>query len=178
MRLPFKSQWEEHMDYSRVLKRSVSAALTGAALLCSTAAFAGEVTVWCWDPNFNVAIMKEAAARYTAKHPDTTFNIVDFAKADVEQKLQTGLASGMTDTLPDIVLIEDYGAQKYLQSFPGSFAALTDKIDYSGFAKYKVDLMTLEGQVYGVPFDSGVTASTIARIISNRPATSPPTWRT
>jgi lactose/L-arabinose transport system substrate-binding protein len=145
------------MDYSRALKRSISATVAGAALLCSTAALAGEVTIWCWDPNFNVAIMKEAAARYTAKHPDTTFNIVDFAKADVEQKLQTGLASGMTDTLPDIVLIEDYGAQKYLQSFPGSFAALTDKIDYSGFAKYKVDLMTLEGQVYGVPFDSGVT---------------------
>ena len=76
------------MDYSRALKRSISATVAGAALLCSTAAFAGEVTIWCWDPNFNVAIMKEAAARYTAKHPDTTFNIVDFAKADVEQKLR------------------------------------------------------------------------------------------
>jgi lactose/L-arabinose transport system substrate-binding protein len=101
--------------------------------------------------------MKEAAARYTAKHPDTTFNIVDFAKTDVEQKLQTGLASGTTDALPDIVLIEDYGAQKYLQSFAGAFADLTGKIDYSGFAPYKVQLMTVDSKVYGVPFDSGVT---------------------
>ncbi|MDI6837604.1 MAG: extracellular solute-binding protein, partial [Rhizobiaceae bacterium] len=99
----------------------------------------------------------EAGARYTAKHPETTFSVVDFAKADVEQKLQTALSSGTTDALPDIVLIEDYGAQKYLQSFPGAFAALSDKIDYSGFAPYKVELMTLDGTVYGVPFDSGVT---------------------
>ncbi|WP_210275443.1 ABC transporter substrate-binding protein [Rhizobium sp. G21] len=145
------------MAISPIMKRIATAALASVSVLTATAAFAGEITVWCWDPNFNVAIMKEAGARYTAKHPETTFNIVDFAKADVEQKLQTSLSSGATDTLPDIVLIEDYGAQKYLQSFPGSFAALSDKIDYSGFAPYKVQLMTVDDKVYGMPFDSGVT---------------------
>lgn len=145
------------MAISPIMKRIATAALASVSVLTATAAFAGEITVWCWDPNFNVAIMKEAGARYTAKHPETTFNVVDFAKADVEQKLQTALSSGATDTLPDIVLIEDYGAQKYLQSFPGSFAALSDKIDYSGFAPYKVQLMTVDDKVYGMPFDSGVT---------------------
>lgn len=145
------------MDNRTILSRFAAGALAGASLFASTAAFAGEITIWCWDPNFNVAIMKEAGARYTAKHPETTFNVVDFAKADVEQKLQTALSSGTTDALPDIVLIEDYGAQKYLQSFPGAFAALSGKIDHSGFAPYKVELMTLDGAVYGVPFDSGVT---------------------
>lgn len=61
------------------------------------------------------------------------------------------------DALPDIVLIEDYGAQKYLQSFPGAFAPLSGTVDYSGFAPYKVEVMTVDGQVYGMPFDSGVT---------------------
>ncbi|WP_137155199.1 extracellular solute-binding protein [Rhizobium sp. FKL33] len=145
------------MAISPIMKRIATAALASVSVLTATAAFAGEITIWCWDPNFNVAIMKEAGARYTAKHPETTFNVVDFAKADVEQKLQTALSSGATDTLPDIVLIEDYGAQKYLQSFPGSFAALSDKIDYSGFAPYKVQLMTVDDKVYGMPFDSGVT---------------------
>jgi lactose/L-arabinose transport system substrate-binding protein len=145
------------MKNRKTLSRIAAVALAGVSMLTATAAFAGEVTIWCWDPNFNVAIMKEAAARYTAKHPGTTFNIVDFAKSDVEQKLQTALSSGTTDALPDIVLIEDYGAQKYLQSFPGSFAELSGKIDYSGFAPYKVQLMTVDGKVYGVPFDSGVT---------------------
>ncbi|MDB5556024.1 MAG: lacE [Rhizobium sp.] len=140
-----------------ILKRIAAAALAGASIFAATAAFAGEVTIWCWDPNFNVAIMKEAGARYTAKHPGTTFNVVDFAKTDVEQKLQTALASGTTDALPDIVLIEDYGAQKYLQSFAGAFAEMSGKVDYTGFAPYKVQLMTVDGKVYGMPFDSGVT---------------------
>ena len=118
---------------------------------------ATSVTVWCWDPNFNGATMKEAAARYTATHPDVTFDIVDFAKPDLEQKLQAQLTSGTTDGLPDIVLIEDYGAQKYLQSFPGAFEALNDKVDYSTFAQYKVDLATVDGKTYSLPFDSGVT---------------------
>ena len=139
------------------LARVGALALAGVSLLAITAAEAKEITIWCWDPNFNVAIMKEAGERYTKMHPDVTFNVVDFAKADVEQKLQTSLSSGTTDALPDIVLIEDYGAQKYLQSFPGAFAALSDTVDYSGFAPYKVELMTLDGKVYGMPFDSGVT---------------------
>ncbi len=129
----------------------------GVSVLAVAAAQAKEITVWCWDPNFNVAIMKEAGERYQKTHPDVTLNIVDFAKLDVEQKLQTALSSGVTDALPDIVLIEDYGAQKYLQSFPGAFAALSDVVDYSGFAPYKVQLMTMDGKVYGMPFDSGVT---------------------
>ena len=132
-------------------------ALSSASLFAVNAAQAKEVTVWCWDPNFNVAIMKEAGERYTKTHPDVTFNIVDFAKVDVEQKLQTALASNTTDALPDIVLIEDYGAQKYLQSFPGAFADMTSAVDYSGFAPYKVNLMTVDGKVYGMPFDTGVT---------------------
>lgn len=144
-----------HTAFSR--GRLFGLALAGVSLLTVTAAQAAEVTIWCWDPNFNVAIMNEAGKRYTAKHPDVTFNVVDFAKADVEAKLQTGLASGNTDALPDIVLIEDYGAQKYLQSFPGAFAVLSDVVDYTGFAPYKVALMTLEDKVYGMPFDSGVT---------------------
>ena len=134
---------------------AVTTALTFAGTF---AADAKDITVWCWDPNFNVAIMKEAASRYGKTHPDINVNIVDLNKGDVEQKLQTALASNATDALPDIVLIEDYGAQKYLQSFPGAFEALSDHgVDYSGMAPYKVQLMTLDGKVYGMPFDSGVT---------------------
>jgi len=117
----------------------------------------GTITIWSWDPNFNIPIMKEAAERYSKDNPKVTFEIVDLAKADVEQKLHINLASGVTAGLPDIVLIEDYNAQKYLQSYPGAFADLTDKIKFSDFANYKVGLMTLDGKVYGLPFDSGVS---------------------
>lgn len=139
------------------LTAMIGLALSSTGLLASHAAHAGDITIWAWDPNFNVAIMQEAAKRYTAKHPGATFKIVDMAKADVEQKLQTTLASGVTKNLPDIVLVEDYNAPKYLRSFPGAFEPLSGKVDYKGFASYKVNLMTLGGKVYGMPFDTGVS---------------------
>ena len=144
------------MDIAKTWQRAIMAA-AGATLLTATAAMATEVTVWCWAPEFNGAAMNEAIGRYTKTHPDVTIKVVDFAKADLEQKLQTQLASGQTAGLPDIVLIEDYGAKKYLLSFPGAFEPLTTKIDYSQFAPYKVELATVEGQTYSLPFDSGVS---------------------
>jgi lactose/L-arabinose transport system substrate-binding protein len=145
------------MTFMEKRMRNVFGMATGISLLALSAAWADEVTVWCWAPEFNGAAMNEAIARYTAANPDAKITVVDFAKGDLEQKLQTQLASGTTEGLPDIVLIEDYGAQKYLQSFPGAFEPLTDKIDYSQFADYKVGLATVDGQTYSLPFDSGVT---------------------
>lgn len=123
----------------------------------ATADGSQKITVWAWDPNFTIPIMENAASIYKESNPDVEFEIVEMAKADVEQKLHTTLASKMTEGLPDIVLIEDYNAQKYLQSYPGSFADLTGKIAHDDFAPYKVKVMTLDDKIYGVPFDSGVT---------------------
>lgn len=116
----------------------------------------GKITIWAWDPNFNVAIMNEAKTRYQKDNPKVEIEVVDLAKADLEQKLHTNLASGVKEGLPDVVLIEDYNAQKFLKSYPGAFADLTNKINYKDFADYKVSLMTVDGKIYGVPFDSGV----------------------
>jgi lactose/L-arabinose transport system substrate-binding protein len=144
------------LDFAKP-KRLVLGVAAGISLLAMTAAMAETVTIWCWDPNFNGATMKEAAARYTAAHPDVTFEIVDFAKGDLEAKLSAQLASGTTDGLPDIILIEDYFAQRYLQSFPDAFEPLSDSIDMSVFAPYKVAISSLDGKSYSLPFDSGVT---------------------
>jgi lactose/L-arabinose transport system substrate-binding protein len=137
------------------IKSMLAGAVTFACL--ANVAQAETVTVWAWDPNFNVAIMEEAGKQYSAIHPDITIKVVDFSKASIEQKLHTMLASGVTSALPDVVLIEDYNAQKYLQSYPGSFAPLTSAINYENFAPYKVNIMTIGKEVYGVPFDSGVS---------------------
>ncbi|GLQ09955.1 ABC transporter substrate-binding protein [Devosia yakushimensis] len=138
-------------------RNTLAVALTGISMFSVAAAQAAEITVWCWDPNFNGATMEEAFSRYKANNPDDTINVVIFDKAAMEQKLQAQLASGATDGLPDIVLIEDYRAQKYLQSFTSAFEPLTSHVDYSTFAPYKVELATLNGQTYSIPFDSGVT---------------------
>src|SRR3954447_11085362 len=89
--------WEEYMDRIQPRWRGALGLAFGVSLLSITQAWAAEVTVWCWDPNFNGATMKEAGERYKAAHPNFTLNVVDFAKADLEQKLQAQLSSGTTD---------------------------------------------------------------------------------
>ncbi|WP_068782491.1 ABC transporter substrate-binding protein [Paenibacillus sp. GM2] len=117
---------------------------------------AKEITIWAWDPAFNIAALNIAKEAYNAKHPDVKVNIVEYAQADIIQKLNTGLNSGTTKGLPNIVLIEDYRAQGFLQSYPDSFVDLSGKIKAEDFADYKIGPTSLNGKQYGVPFDSGV----------------------
>lgn len=116
-----------------------------------------EITVWAWDPAFNIAAMNKAKEAYAEVNPDVTVNIVENAQNDIVQKLNTGLNSGSTKGLPNIVLIEDYRAQSFLQSYPDAFYELTDVINAEDFADYKIGPTSVDGKQYGVPFDSGVT---------------------
>lgn len=115
------------------------------------------ITVWAWDDNFNVAVMKEAASVYAGIDDSVTIDVVSMSKEDVYVKLQTALAAGGSG-LPDICLLEDYVSGKYLNTFPGSFTDLTEAFDYSQFLKFKVDAVSQDGKVYAVPFDTGATA--------------------
>ncbi len=114
------------------------------------------ITVWAWDKNFNIRVMEEAEKIYEADHPNVDIQIVDYAREDIEKKMHTTLSTGSTKNMPDIVLVEDYTAQKFLTSYPGMFEDLTDSFDYDNFAQYKISPMTVDGKIYGVPFDSGV----------------------
>src|SRR3569833_45195 len=127
-------------------------------MIASSALAATTVSIWCWDTNFNGAAMKEAAARYNKDHPDVEIKIDDsMSQDDIRAKLQTQLLANNTQGLPDIVLIQDDVAQKYLQSFPGAFVPVGDSVDPAGFAQYKVAAATYDGKAYSLPFDSGVT---------------------
>ena len=106
-------------------RKPLALAVAGVSMLSVAAASASELTVWCWDPNFNIPAMTDAGARYTKDHPDTTFNINNISQDEINQKLQTQLLAGVSDGLPDIVLIQDDNAQRFLQSFPGAFVPLS-----------------------------------------------------
>lgn len=151
-----------------ILKKLLSVMLASAVLLTACGGGGGEsesgqsaetneITVWAWDPAFNIAAMNKAKEAYAEVNPDVTVNIVENAQNDIVQKLNTGLNSGSTKGLPNIVLIEDYRAQSFLQSYPDAFYELTDVINAEDFADYKIGPTSVDGKQYGVPFDSGVT---------------------
>jgi lactose/L-arabinose transport system substrate-binding protein len=114
------------------------------------------ITVWAWDPNFNIKAMELAKEVYAAENPDLEISINEFAQDDIIQKLNTSLSSGSTSGLPNIVLIEDYRAQSFLQAYPDSFHPITDAYNTDDFAPYKIAPTSLDGENYGLPFDTGV----------------------
>ena len=95
-------------------------------------------------------LRQDASRRFAQRHRH------DFAGRRQDRSCRRSFSPAATDGLPDIVLIEDDIAQKYLQAFPGSFEPLSDSIDMSKFAQYKVAAATYEGKSYSLPFDSGV----------------------
>lgn len=114
------------------------------------------LTVWTWDPAFNIPAIKEAGNIYKADHPDFELKVVETLSDDCETKLITAAESGDLSTLPDIVLMQDNSYQKFVSIYPEAFTDLTDfGIDFSQFAAGKLSYSTVDGKNYGVPFDNG-----------------------
>jgi lactose/L-arabinose transport system substrate-binding protein len=115
-----------------------------------------ELTIWCWDPAFNINAMEKAEAIYQKDHPDFKLNIVETPWKDIQTKLTTAASSGQLDTLPDIMLMQDGAFQKNVISYPDAFTDLTDSgVDFSQFALGKTGFSSVDGKNYGVPFDNG-----------------------
>ena len=117
------------------------------------------LTVWCWDPNFNIYAMNEAAKIYNREKPNVHINIVETPWDDLQQKLITSLTANDTSALPDIILCQDNAILKNVSSYPKAFAPLNGKVDLSQFASFKVAFGEVGGKNYSVPFDNGVTAT-------------------
>lgn len=116
-----------------------------------------KVTIWAWDPNFNIAALNMAKEMYEKENPDVEVEIIENAQDDIVQKLNTGLSSGTSKGLPSIVLIEDYRAQSFLQAYPDAFYEMSGAFNTEDFAEYKIVPTSVDGKQYGLPFDSGVT---------------------
>ena len=120
------------------------------------------LTVWCWDPTFNIYAMEQAEKIYQKDHPDFKLDIQENIYNDIETKLITAATSGDYSTLPDIFLMQDYSFHKNIANFPGIFTELTDSgIDFSQFTEGKLADSTAEGKNYGLPFDNGATIMAI-----------------
>jgi len=120
------------------------------------------ITVWCWDPNFNLPAMAEAARIYSAINPDAVVNIVETPWDQVQDALTAAATTGVLDQLPDIFLMQDMAFQRNVLTFPELFVDMTDSgIDFSQFASGKRGFSTVDGRNFGVPFDNGATVAAL-----------------
>ena len=156
-------------------KRLLSALLVG-AMACSLAACGstsnngGEaaggaeqteghtLSLYAWDPAFNIPAMEAAAADYKKNvDPEFELEIVEQSQSsDIEQAITTAASAGNFETLPDIVLFQDNYIQRYVSDYPDAWVPLGDvDVNWSDFAAEKLDYSTIDGVHYGMPVDNG-----------------------
>lgn len=121
------------------------------------------LTVWTWDPNFNVYAIEKAAEIYAANgHEGFSVKVEEVLSDDIETRLTTAVSAGDLSTLPDIWLMQDNSFQKYATNYPDLFTDLTDSgIDFSEFSEAKVAYSTVDGKNLGIPFDNGAVINAI-----------------
>ena len=103
------------------------------------------LTVWCWDPNFNVYAMEQAEKMYQKDHPDFKLDIQEKVYSDIETALITAAEADDYSTLPDIFLMQDYSFHKNVANYPGIFTELTDSgVDFSQFSAGKLADSTVD----------------------------------
>lgn len=120
------------------------------------------LTVWTWDPNFNIYAMQVAEKIYAADHEGFSLEIVERSSTDIETDITTAVGANDLSTLADIFLMQDNSFQKFATNFPDVFMDLTDSgIDFSQFAEGKTAYSVLDGKNYGVPFDNGAVINCI-----------------
>lgn len=161
------NQEENKMKKKRVLALMLAGAMMLGLAACGSsggdsagdaAADDNTLTIWAWDEAFNIKAANEAAEIYKEANSDVEIEVVTMAQDDIVAKLNTSLSSGSYDGLPDIVLIEDYRIQGYLNAYADEFADLSDIASPDDFAEYKTGVNQKDGKMYGIPFDSGVAA--------------------
>jgi len=145
-----------------VLALAASAAACGDGDTDPTVEDGGVVTVWCWDPAFNLFAMEEAAKIYKAINPEFELNLVEVPWDQIQDELTVAATTGDFSTLPDIFLMQDMAFQRNVMTFPELFTDLTDSgINFTQFASGKVGFSTVDGRHFGVPFDNGATIAAL-----------------
>ena len=159
------------------MKRRVLAALMAGAMALSLAACGGggsdsssgggdsasggdghTLTLYAWDPNFNIPAMEAAGADYKENvDPDFNLEVIEqSASEDVETAITTAASAGDYSTLPDIVLFQDHYIQQYVSDYPDVWVPLDDvDVDWDNFAAEKLNFSTIDGVHYGMPVDGG-----------------------
>jgi ABC-type glycerol-3-phosphate transport system substrate-binding protein len=106
----------------------------------------GEITIWDRSGDL-YGVFDEAIADFNEKYPDV---VVHHEAVDIDAKLQNTLITG-TD-VPDGVFLDDAkiaGLSDYLWDLTDVLAPYSDEI-----APQKLDVNSVDGGIYGVPFDS------------------------
>jgi lactose/L-arabinose transport system substrate-binding protein len=117
------------------------------------AKLSGKVTIWMWKAAHETLTKSGVLDAFAKQYPDVQVEVVEYAPADVYQKLPLALQAGTG--APDISLVENSHLAQIV-----SLGGLTDMTDWvkpyvDKMNAYKWADATLDGKYYAMPWDSG-----------------------
>ena len=113
----------------------------------------GKVTLWMWKAAHDTLINSGVLDKFKAEYPDVEVEVVEYAPADVYQKLPLALQAGTG--APDISLVENSHLAQIV-----SLGGLTDMTQWvtpylDKMNAYKWQDAKLDDKYYAMPWDSG-----------------------
>jgi lactose/L-arabinose transport system substrate-binding protein len=113
----------------------------------------GKITVWGWKASMDLFTTTGLLDDFKAAYPDIQVEIVNYAPADVYQKLPLALQAGTG--APDVSMVESSHLAQIISL--GGLADLTDLVQpyVSKINAYKWPDAMLDGKYYAMPWDSG-----------------------
>lgn len=117
------------------------------------------LTIWAWDPNYNIPMIQKAADMYKAEvDPEFEIEILELGQGDINQKMQTAWSSNATADLPDIVLKDNPQIAIDQASYGDVYVPLSDSIDFADFNETVVKQVTVNDETYAMPLSGGPSA--------------------
>ena len=113
----------------------------------------GKLTIWMWKAAHDTLTNSGVLDEFTKLHPNVEIEVVEYAPADVYQKLPLALQAGTG--APDISLVENSHLAQIV-----SLGGLTDMTEWvtpyvDKMNAYKWADAELDGKYYAMPWDSG-----------------------
>ncbi|MDB2239057.1 sugar ABC transporter substrate-binding protein [Halorubrum ezzemoulense] len=116
---------------------------------------ASEINVWGWDVAARALMI--TSEEYESEN-DATVAVEEFGRSAMKDRLQTNLLSG--SGAPAVSMLESVDGPSFIDT--GSVAPLTDEIEEAGvqddFVSGKWEALTVDGDIYALPWDTGPTA--------------------
>lgn len=109
----------------------------------------GKITIWTDKENSET--LKLSIEGFKKVHNKAIIQVNEVNRKDLYNKLNSSLSS--KSEVPDVIIVKDEDVQFLLKGFSNAFEETSDDIKKENYLKYKIDNLTREGKLLGIPFD-------------------------
>lgn len=112
----------------------------------------GKITVWVDKQNSEA--LKLSTDSFKKIHDKAVIEVVEVNDKEMYSKLNNTLSIKSVSDVPDVILVGDENVQLFLKSFSAVLEDTGDDIKKENYIKYKIDNLTRDGKLLGIPLSS------------------------